>query len=1025
MIITSTPASPTMLTQGKSPIQGIAVSEPPPSERVTPQPDDTESLKMLRSEIVQLEEQLRRQKRENARQARTLRRFKRVLFWLTAIFITLLVVAQLRAAEPFNHQCRTDEGPVAASCTITVFNAGTLDLSSIFSDSGLTMVLPNPFSADADGRFTFYAADGTYDVQMSGGTPAIDTTTISDIALGAGGAHPVSTVFGRTGNVVATSGDYEASEVTNAIRSDTNNLFGAFYHDFQPIAPPGSPATDNVRLYANSDSLWVKMDNGTAIDLASTGATPHALLSVTHSDSLASAVSRGSIVVGNATPAWAEVAIGANLTVLASDGTDAAWTALTDAHIPDGITITLAATASALAANGANCSSGQFSSGVDASGIAEGCTDLLEETELDAESELESQLADVTNVFTDNDTIPDANINGANEADEIDLANLSAKDIDSLTGQSDIDTAFTFDGVKVSFDDGPSEATVELPHSGTTPGACQVGEVYIDENEDVTGSLMICVSTNTWKDVDDDGGGAGAEVNNLEVDGSQAIGDNEVFVGTSTDVGTYIPLATAGMLAFNGTSFNAVDTSLEVYQLITDETGSPGAMVFNASPSLTGTVTLVGSVGDAVFDGGGVELNQTANNSAGPAFTFYKERGGGTTPAQDGDTIGTWALSARSDDLMRPSYITLIGTADDTTGGDEDATLKVFTFAGGSVGQRLAINDSLSLFDAGTRPTCDATQDGKFWYDTTTLDFCLDKGSGYAWSDVVLAEVNNLETSSEDIEDNEVAVGTATDTASYLSIPTAGFLTFNGGTFNGVTTSADVASVITNETGTGALVMGTSPTFTTSAISPAFVSTAADPADGEVVRLGNTECIAWELATPGTDDTLCLNSSDVFAFSAALHVTSGGIGVGISPTSQLQAYRNNTQEASAPALLLEQDGAGDSSLKFLLTGVRSWDFGVDNSDSDSMKMQPIASNAWANTVWELTTDGDLTIEGTFTFGTSGAVLHPPSASEPVNCTTSNDGSMYFDTSDQTMCVCANDGTDEWQQIQDMTTDCSI
>lgn len=49
-----------------------------------------------------------------------------------------------------------------------------------------------------------------------------------------------------------------------------------------------------------------------------------------------------------------------------------------------------------------------------------------------------------------------------------------------------------------------------------------------------------------------------------------------------------------------------------------------------------------------------------------------------------------------------------------------------------------------------------------------------------------------------------------------------------------------------------------------------------------------------------------------------------------------------------------------------------------------------------------------------TLGTTGATFYGPSASEPIDCTTANDGSMYFDTDDQKLCICANDGTDdEW------------
>jgi len=66
-------------------------------------------------------------------------------------------------------------------------------------------------------------------------------------------------------------------------------------------------------------------------------------------------------------------------------------------------------TADALAANGANCTAGKGAGGVDASGVAEDCTDYIDETDLDSEAELEAQLIGVTDVYTNNDTIPVAN----------------------------------------------------------------------------------------------------------------------------------------------------------------------------------------------------------------------------------------------------------------------------------------------------------------------------------------------------------------------------------------------------------------------------------------------------------------------------------------------------------------------------------------------------------------------------------------------------------------------------------------
>lgn len=48
--------------------------------------------------------------------------------------------------------------------------------------------------------------------------------------------------------------------------------------------------------------------------------------------------------------------------------------ALADADVPDNITVSLAATATALAANGGNCAANQYPLGVDASGAVETCT---------------------------------------------------------------------------------------------------------------------------------------------------------------------------------------------------------------------------------------------------------------------------------------------------------------------------------------------------------------------------------------------------------------------------------------------------------------------------------------------------------------------------------------------------------------------------------------------------------------------------------------------------------------------------
>jgi hypothetical protein len=93
-------------------------------------------------------------------------------------------------------------------------------------------------------------------------------------------------------------------------------------------------------IYGDNTPKWVRLAHGSdgdVLTLASGlpswaapagGGGAHALLSATHSDTLAAAVARGSLVYGNATPKWAALAVGSAGQVITTDGTDAAWGAV-------------------------------------------------------------------------------------------------------------------------------------------------------------------------------------------------------------------------------------------------------------------------------------------------------------------------------------------------------------------------------------------------------------------------------------------------------------------------------------------------------------------------------------------------------------------------------------------------------------------------------------------------------------------------------------------------------------------------
>src|SRR3990167_4186198 len=95
---------------------------------------------------------------------------------------------------------------------------------------------------------------------------------------------------------------------------------------FSEGAAASTPSAAQVTLYAKADGLlYSKDDAGTETLVSGGSSSNHALLSATHSDTVANAVTRGSLVYANATPAWDELVIGAANRVLGSDGTDVAW----------------------------------------------------------------------------------------------------------------------------------------------------------------------------------------------------------------------------------------------------------------------------------------------------------------------------------------------------------------------------------------------------------------------------------------------------------------------------------------------------------------------------------------------------------------------------------------------------------------------------------------------------------------------------------------------------------------------------
>lgn len=154
--------------------------------------------------------------------------------------------------------------------------------------------------------------------------------------------------------------------------------------------------------YADDKDAFYSYNGGAWVSVAASGST-HDLLSATHTDTTAAAVSVGALISGGAFGTkWEALTFGANDDVLRCQdvlgpGCFPDWEsityyeaaleavmdlqdmqgAVTDAQVPNNITITTAGTAgtaTSLVANGGNCGVGNYARGVDEFGVAENCT---------------------------------------------------------------------------------------------------------------------------------------------------------------------------------------------------------------------------------------------------------------------------------------------------------------------------------------------------------------------------------------------------------------------------------------------------------------------------------------------------------------------------------------------------------------------------------------------------------------------------------------------------------------------------
>jgi len=139
-------------------------------------------------------------------------------------------------------------------------------LANIYSDPLLSQALANPTTTDGMGNYFFYAAPGTYEVEISG--PQISTKQIPDVILP---SNPSSPTFSGAVSAfsLSLSGNLSVTGNTTVI----GNFASGTVNLSNQSTPPGAASAGTVNLYTKTADkrLYYKDETGTEIGPLASG----------------------------------------------------------------------------------------------------------------------------------------------------------------------------------------------------------------------------------------------------------------------------------------------------------------------------------------------------------------------------------------------------------------------------------------------------------------------------------------------------------------------------------------------------------------------------------------------------------------------------------------------------------------------------------------------------------------------------------------------------------------------------------
>lgn len=306
-----------------------------------------------------------------------------------------VATATALAANPTDCSSNQFATTIAASGNLTcaaltdadIPNSITIDLAALAS-----ALASNPSDCSSNQFATTIDASGNLTCAALVDADIPNTITI-DLATAATAlaANPTDCSSNQFATTIAANGNLTCAalvdaDVPNTITIDLASAATALAANGANCSAGAFPLGVDASGASESCTALPTTITGTANQIAASAATGAITLSIPTNPTLPGTTTGtfSGPLTGNASTASALAANPADCSAnqfaqsIVASG-DLTCAAIADADVPDTITILLAGAATSLAANGANCSAGQAPLGVNASGAVETCTDYMEE----------------------------------------------------------------------------------------------------------------------------------------------------------------------------------------------------------------------------------------------------------------------------------------------------------------------------------------------------------------------------------------------------------------------------------------------------------------------------------------------------------------------------------------------------------------------------------------------------------------------------------------------------------------------